>query len=360
MKKSLLALAALTAFAGVASAQSSVTLFGGVDLNLRNQKNGSAGSVKSMSQDGIYSSRIGLRGVEDLGGGLKGNFWIEGGWNPDTGCGQGPAVAAGPGTASCGGMTWQRLAYVGLSGGFGEIRLGRDYTPSFSNHAAFDPFGNNGVASSLSAHSVLNSGATTQVRASNSIGYFLPAMGGLYGTVMVAAGEGVTGNKYVGGRIGYAAGPINVSVALGKTSKTGAMTDDFTDFNAGLSWNMGFMTLMGYYGKADYAQEDQKQLGLGVTVPVGAGLLRASFNKNSGKSATAQTDQYDNKQIGLGYIHNLSKRTAVYATYSSLNNGGSTVTGSNRVVSGQTGSGAAGMLRGETSSGYEFGLRHIF
>jgi predicted porin len=84
MKKSLLALAALTAFAGVASAQSSVTLFGVVDLNARNVKNGSAGSLKTLSTDGLASTRFGVRGVEDLGGGLRAGFWLEAGFGADT------------------------------------------------------------------------------------------------------------------------------------------------------------------------------------------------------------------------------------------------------------------------------------
>ena len=131
MKKSLLALAALTAFAGVASAQSSVTLFGLVDLNVRGVDNG-IGTRSTLNQDGLGSSQIGFRGVEDLGGGLKAGFWIEGGMSPDTG-----------GT----GQNWQRRSTVSLMGGFGEIRLGRDYTPTFWNHTVFDPFGTNGVGS---------------------------------------------------------------------------------------------------------------------------------------------------------------------------------------------------------------------
>jgi len=211
MKKSLLALAALTAFAGVASAQSSVTLFGVVDVAARNTKNGTL-SVKSLSQDGNASSRLGFRGVEDLGGGMKAGFWIEGAISPDTG-----------GT----GQTWQRRSTVSLMGGFGEVRLGRDYTPTFCNHTVFDPFGTNGIGSQtnlmtpLGVTSVLGNGATTLVRANNTIGYFLPAMGGLYGQVQVAAGENTPGNKYIGGRIGYAAGPVNVALALGNTEVTG-------------------------------------------------------------------------------------------------------------------------------------------
>ena len=174
MKKSLLALAALTAFAGVASAQSSVTLFGIVDLSVNSVKNGSV-SQKLQSSDQLNSNRLGFRGVEDLGGGLRAGFWIEGAMSPDTG-----------GT----GQTWQRRSTVSLMGGFGEVRLGRDYTTSFWNKTVFDPFGTNGLGSELNVESTLGSGATTLVRANNAVSYFLPAMGGIYGQVQVAAGVG--------------------------------------------------------------------------------------------------------------------------------------------------------------------------
>ena len=114
MKKSLLALAALTAFTGVASAQSSVTLFGIVDVSMRNVKNGPT-SLKSLSTDGMGSSRLGFRGVEDIGGGLRASFWLEGSLAADTG--------------NANGQNWQRRSTVSLTGGFGEVRLGRDYTP---------------------------------------------------------------------------------------------------------------------------------------------------------------------------------------------------------------------------------------
>jgi predicted porin len=147
MKKSLLALAALTAFAGVASAQSSVTLFGVVDLNARNVKNGSAGSLKTLSTDGLASTRFGVRGVEDLGGGLRAGFWLEAGFGADTAAGASAGADASGNRIGTGGLVFNRRATLSLLGGFGEVRLGRDYTPTFWNHTIFDPFGTNGVAS---------------------------------------------------------------------------------------------------------------------------------------------------------------------------------------------------------------------
>jgi len=342
MKKSLLALAALTAFAGAASAQSSVTLFGIVDLNARSQKNGSAGEYKTLSQDGINSSRLGFRGVEDLGGGMRAGFWIEGALSADVG--GGPTTASG---STANPQTWQRRSTVSLLGNFGEIRLGRDYTPSFWNHTVFDVFGTNGVGSELNIYSLASSLATTLVRANNTIGYFLPAMGGLYGQVQVAAGEAATGNKYFGGRIGYGAGPFNIAFAYGKTDKTGAMIDDVTEWNIGGSYNLGFLTMMGQYSKSEYSTSDVKSWTLGVAVPVGSGAFQASYGSTDVGSASAS-------QIAVGYTYDLSKRTAIYAHYAQIDNDA----GLKFTTSGSGPSVAA--ISGFKSTGYEFGLRHSF
>ena len=197
MKKSLLALAVLGGFAGVASAQSSVTLYGTVDLNARYIKNDGSSKRVSLSQDGINSSQLGFRGVEDLGGGLKASFILLAGVNADTG--------------SANNQFWNRRATVSLSGGFGEVRLGRDYTPTFWNTTIFDAFGTNGLGDSSGVKQLA---APDYVRANNAIGYFLPSnIGGVYGQVMAAAGEGNNAGRYVGGRVGFAAGPFDVAVA---------------------------------------------------------------------------------------------------------------------------------------------------
>ncbi len=383
MKKTLLALAALTAFAGVASAQSSVTLFGVVDLNARNVKNDTL-SIKSLSTDGNASSRLGFRGVEDLGGGMKAAFWLEAGVTPDNGTvggGNGGATANGiPAAGNCvantttgaitcppaigqpssaSGAFFNRRSTVSLLGGFGEIRLGRDYDPSFWNHTVFDPFGTNGVASQTNiisaAPTVAPFGlAQTLVRVNNSIGYFLPAMGGLYGQVMVAAGENqVQANKYLGGRLGYAAGPLNVAGAVGKTYRTGAMVGDMKAMNAGISFNAGFMTVYGLYDKYDEGWKSLKNFMGGVAVPMGAGTFKASYAKTdrvlaNGASSVKAT------QLGLGYVYDLSKRTALYTAFSRISNDAG--------LAYTTGVGGPGRAAGTafTSTGYEFGIRHNF
>ncbi|MDP1533186.1 MAG: porin [Rubrivivax sp.] len=289
MKKSLLALAALTAFAGAASAQSSVTLFGVVDLGARNVKNGNAGDMSTLSTDGMGSSRLGFRGVEDLGGGMRAGFWLEGAIAADVGGGAKTGATANGSTAN--GQDWQRRATVSLMGGFGELRLGRDYTPSFWNTTVFDPFGTNGVGASTNVWAQATPGgaataATTQVRANNSIGYFLPAMGGVYGQLMVAAGEGVQGNKYTGGRLGYSAGPLNIAAAYGVTDRTLGMVDDVTDFNLGGSFKVGMVTLMGQYRTSEQGVAKNTGYLVGALAPMGKmGTLKASYNSTEFKSS---------------------------------------------------------------------------
>lgn len=344
MKKSLLALAALSAFAGGAMAQSSVTLFGIVDLAVRNQDNeGSAGDITSLSKDGNASSRLGFRGVEDLGGGLRAGFWIEGALDADNG--------------NAGGQTWQRRSTVSLLGGFGEVRLGRDYTPTFWNHTVFDPFGTNGVGSQTNLMlqqgqtQILSSGATTLVRANNTVGYFLPSLGGLYGQVQVALGEGATGNKYYGGRIGYGAGPVNVAVAYGVTEQTGTMVDDVKAFNIAGSFNAGFATIYGQYHKYEYSSSELQNFMVGVGVPIGAGTLKATYGKTD---YTTGSNEPGADQIAIGYVYDLSKRTAIYAHYAKISND----SGLRFVTSG---SGAAVAAQGGfDSQGFEFGVRHSF
>jgi predicted porin len=362
MKKSLLALAALTAFAGVASAQSSVTLFGVIDAAARNVKNGSA-SLKTLSTDGMGSSRLGLRGVEDIGGGLRAAFWLEGSVNVDVGGGQ--KVGAGrtnqlANGSTANGQDWQRRATVSLLGGFGEIRLGRDYTPDFWNHNVFDPFGTNGVGNSTNLFDASGSGATTVVRANNSIGYFLPGgLGGVYGQLMVAAGEGAVGNKHMGFRVGYAAGPLNVALAYGKTSASEGPAVDWKRLNLGASYNLGFMTLMGQYIMSDTSggSADGRELTnyvIGANVKAGAqGTFKVSYVRSDGDGKTASEKARDASQIAFGYQHALSKRSSVYAHYGRVSN----KTGANWAVA-NTGPSVVG--NGFKSTGYEFGVNHSF
>ncbi|MFM2329662.1 MAG: hypothetical protein RLZZ494_1765, partial [Pseudomonadota bacterium] len=239
MKKSLIALAVLAA-SGAAMAQSSVTLFGVVDATYA-YGSGSVSNKSQLTNSGYNSSRLGFRGVEDLGGGMSASFWLEAGLNNDNGTGGVTNTNNQAATSTGGGLTFNRRSTVSLNGGFGEVRLGRDYTPQFWNLTVFDPFGTNGVGTTQTLNSSL--GGPTTIRASNSIGYFLPGnLGGFYGQGMYAFGNrasnevtaGLDTSKngtYVGGRVGYAQGPVDVALAYAKTKfATGRSVDSGLGF----------------------------------------------------------------------------------------------------------------------------------
>lgn len=327
MKKSLIALAVLGSMVGAASAQSSVTLFGVVDVNVRYNKGGGK-TFKTMGSGGQQSSRLGFRGVEDLGGGLKAGFWLESSLDADGGVG---------GTGS---RFWHRRSSVSLMGDFGEVRLGRYLANHFTAVLDYDPFGTVGVGDANKFHLNLGSGVSNMIRADNIVGYFLPGnLGGFYGSAEVAAGEGVAGNKYVGGRIGYAAGPMNLTAVL---SNSEAAVNDLKRTILGASYDLGVVKLMGSYTQAKFGSVKQKVGLIGATAPLGSGTVRASYVKATNVS-----------QLAVGYVHDLSRRTALYGTVARVDN----KPGSSIRVAGPD---AWKIGSGADNGGVEVGVRHTF
>ena len=343
MKKSLLALAVLGAFAGVASAQSSVTLYGTVDLSAKYVKNDGSSRRYSLSQDGINSSQLGFKGTEDLGGGLKAGFVLLSGINADTG------------TANA--KFWNRRATVSLWGNFGEVRLGRDYTPSFWNNTIFDAFGTNGLGDSSHVQQL---GTVTFVRADNSIGYFLPSgIGGVYGQVMAAAGEGGATNpgRYVGGRVGFAAGPFDIAGAYAQQRFASGAPDQKT-YNIGGSYDLGVVKLLGYFDRDTAAALKENRFSLSAVVPIGQSEIHVGYEASKLTGAAGGDRKID--QFAVGYVYNLSKRTALYATAARVNNKNGTansVSGGSSQTAAPVPSTPGGSAK---STGAEFGLRHFF
>jgi predicted porin len=369
MKKSLVALAAL-AVVGAASAQSSVTLFGVADANYQNARQAGATVNRLVGSGSTNSSRLGFRGVEDLGGGLSGSFWFEAGVNVDNGTGGGTtlnnqAAAAGTGNA---GLVFNRRSTVSLtSASIGELRIGRDYTPTFWNLTIYDPFGTVGAGAATNMAQGTNTssaGVQTAVRASNTIGYFLPPnLGGVYGQLMYAFGENASNaaggtskdGNYVGFRLGYANGPLDLALAYGTTKLA---SGDVTAVNAGVSYNFGVATVMGQLfndrknstlvaGTAAFNRSNGWLLG--ANIPVGSGTIPVSISgikDNNAQASGANKAQ----QFAIGYVYNLSKRTALYTTYSLI---------SNKNLSATSGGGTTGVA-GANWTGLDLGLRHSF
>ncbi|TBR77039.1 MAG: porin [Burkholderiaceae bacterium] len=364
VKKNLIALAAL-AFVGAAYAQtsgSSVTLWGVVDADVSHYSMGGQ-SRTMMSSSGNSGDQLGFRGTEGLGGGMSANFWLEGQFTPQNG--------------NAGGLTFNRRSTVSLAGNFGEVRLGRDYSPSFVNHWLFDPFHDSGPGAgtniTLGGPGLTAGGANalTAVRANNSIQYLwgfrpngLAIVGsGVYAQLMYAfagntSSQPSTG-QYTGGRIGYAAGPFNVALSYAQShgpNANPALYTTFKESNLGGSYDFGVATVMAHYGvnNSDAAGTRYTHWGLGATINAGPGYIPVSYNRIKQNNATSDgADQW-----ALGYVYNLSKRTALYAAVSHIsnkNNGTYSFNGSN-------GGGNPGLTAtpGSSGTGYDVGVRTNF
>lgn len=334
--------------AGSACAQSSATLFGVVDAamsrySVRSQSwdGGPARAVRDsrweMSPSGNLASRLGIRATEDLGGGLSAGFWLEAPVTNDTGANA---------------LSFGRRSTLSLTGSLGELRMGRDHTPSFLNDWTFDPFTSNGVGLNLIAvvssnlaisraletsktgtlaqrllGGGLSAGTDNYLRSSNSVGYFLPAgLAGVYGQAMFALPENPQQRgRYAGARLGWAGGPADVALGYGESTLGNAGTSDekIKSLNLGASYNFGPVKLMGEWSlvrnlrpdAGTLARIDDRYRGLllGATAPVGAGMLRASYSRVQFESGQHLGDASASK-LALGYVHHLSKRTAFYAT----------------------------------------------
>lgn len=359
MKKCLvLSLAALSV--GTANAQSSITLFGTVDHAVQNVRGDGNGSVTRMVQGGNAPSKLGFRGIEDLGGGLSASFWLEAGLNTDSGSGFTTSTNnQTSGVTGGGGFTFNRRSTVSVAGPFGEVRLGRDYSPSYWAFALVDPFGNLGVGSNFALMGALGTayGVQTNVRASNSIGYLLPSgLGGFYGQAMYALGENASNapsgtsddGRHVGGRVGYGAGPIDLSTAYGRTT---LVTGDYIQENIAGSYNFGAFMLTGGVFRSEIKAtvlRASNSWTIGAIVPVGASQFKASYTAAKQNAAAGNND---GNMIALGYVYNLSKRTALYGAYSRIDNKGSSILYNQ---------GRAVATPGGTATGVEVGLRHNF
>ncbi|MBI5254961.1 MAG: porin [Burkholderiales bacterium] len=357
MKKSLLALATLGLFAGAAAAQSTVTLFGIVDAGFA-RVSGGGKSNKGITNSGLNSSRLGFRGVEDLGGGLKAGFWLEGQLNNDT----------GDGATTGGALNFQRRSTLSLMGGFGEVRVGRDYTPVFLTIAGYEPFGVNGVGQTYAHTSTALVGGNTAnaARANNSVQYFLPAnLGGFNGSVMYAFGENdavaVTpttpgadkATGYFGFHVGYGAGPLGVRASYGK-SEGGTNNADVKSTAIGVRYTFGAVTPMVLWqDEKTGAGVKVRTIELGVAAAFGQSEVRGSYKNYDVRNGALQNNDW--KKLALGYGYNLSKRTQLYGTYARTTNDGASA----RAVA-NNGLATPAVAAGKSSTGYEAGIRHIF
>lgn len=314
MKKSLIALAVLAA-SGAAMAQSSVTVYGRVDLSVGNLKELDKGSQTKLFDGNLTSTRLGFRGSEDLGGGLKANFKIEHRFDADTGASEEPF--------------WKGESTVSLAGGFGELKLGRSSTiydevrgVAMSSNvfdSAFTP----------AANGVWGSGGDYSSRFNNKLTYQLPNLGGVYGGLEYALDEDAAVKAdMLGAKIGYKAGPLDV--ALGLQKEKGKENDYVLiagayDFGA-VSLSAGYNTRRG-----NDANGDDNELTVGLNVPLGN--VNLSFGYATSKTEVGGSTSSKSSGFGLGATYAMSKRTKAYAGFRSHNvkDGGGTKTTDTRL-----------------------------
>ncbi len=309
MKKSLLALAVLGAFAGVASAQTNVTVYGVADVGIQSFDNGDD-RTSGLESGGQSASRVGIKGTEDLGNGLKALFVLESGFNLDDG-----SAAKGSG--------FNRYSYVGLGGGFGQVTLGKQNTPLKDAYSKIDPFG---AAGNIGNIEDVFFGGIDSNRRSNTIKFATPNYSGFNGGVSYTFGE-TTGNnpslssegRQVGLNLGYGNGPIDVQFGFAdlKESANAAtiVPADSRIYFLGGAYDFGAAKLHAAYGdsKAEFAGADLKNRSgmLGVSVPFGASALMASYTMNQNRTV----DDGDTQHLALMYTYDMSKRTNLYAGY---------------------------------------------
>lgn len=357
MKKQFLAVSIAGLFiTPMAYAQGSVTVFGIADAAVRNVHNQGLDSVSSLVNGSNSTSRIGFRGVEDLGGGMSAGFHLEHGLLIDSG------------TTASATKFWDRRSTVSIaSKTMGEIRLGRDFVPTYRNWSRYDPFSYVGVARSSDLfsstpvgpiRSAFGTNNNTTVRADNAVQYLLPKMGGLEGEAMVGAGEGGDATagraKLFGVRIGYATKTFGVSAATTQSENSLTTLGKFKDSAIGGSFKAGPVEMSAAWRQMRYASVKQTNLLIGAEATFGPHVVKASVQKvdMDGTVGAAIADANDATKIGLGYVYNLSKRTAVYTTLARINNDGAaryTIPG-----------GTAGLAPGGSSTGYEAGLIYKF
>lgn len=354
MKKMLLVFSVATALPAAAFAQTNVTLYGIADAGIGWVDSGGPGDSSTMVVNSGYqsASRFGLRGAEDLGAGLKATFNIEAGLNFDTGASE----------SDTGGTFFGRRAVVGLLGGFGEVRLGRDYTPGFMAAMATDIFAY-GLYGNWANYSVAAGGIET--RASNGI-HYTGSFGGVTVRAMYSEGETVSpansGGRDMWGLSGvYAGGPLTIQAYYQEINNTAG--DALKQMGVGGGYDFGAVRLLVNYGVADgdgtavpHAFADRVQaIGLGGGIKLGGGELLAQIIRINGDSTVPGGDPKATS-FGVGYVLPLSKRTNLYATYGTMRNNDTaayTMYSAGNMV-------RAGDGSGSDPKGIAVGVRHRF
>ncbi|MEH3086194.1 MAG: porin [Xylophilus ampelinus] len=332
MKKIRSAAAVLASVVAVPALAQDVTLYGLVDAGVVGTRTQGAGTVAGIDSGITGGSRWGVRGAEDLGGGLQASFRLENGFESDTG-------AAGQG-----GRLFGRQAWVGLSGRFGEARLGRQESLGYAWFAEVgNPFGNAYLQARTAS---LFGTAAISERVDNSAFYFTPRVAGVQAAAGYSAnasgaeGQRATAAGTAGRRLDsrvalagvrYAGGPVSLALVHEQRRASDALRNDATPGNAetikntllGAAYDFGAFTLHAGYGLLqgrDFlaGARDEKTALLGASVPWGAHRVLASYQQARGRNANLGRIDATVRGVAVGYEYSFSKRTRLVALATQL------------------------------------------
>lgn len=340
MKKMSLAIALLSLAPLAAQAQTNVTIYGVADASVGSEDTDAPGAGRRtvVSSGTQGTSRLGFRGTEDLGNGLKAIFNFEAG------------VALDTGAADTAGL-FQRRAVVGLQGAFGTVTIGREYGPNAAVVQATDPLGHGFYGSSLGAF-----GANRMTRRlSNSVNYKSESIAGFTGLAAYSAGERTPtdpSGDLAGAALEYRNGPVYVGAGYQQVERLATGDDKEFTFGAGIT--MGAFEVRGNYSEADLTgpNNEFKYMILGGTYTAGANKFFLA-----GYQQRLETNNARGNGFTLAYSYSLSKRTNLYSSYARLNNNGNASFG--LTSSGGTVAPPATAF-GADPSVFNVGVRHSF
>ncbi|MFZ5509017.1 MAG: porin [Pseudomonadota bacterium] len=387
MQKKLIVAAVAGALAApLAIAQSNVTIYGIADVGVEWGDSGFGNKFRVQSGQ-ASGSRLGFKGSEDLGGGLKANFTLEMGFALDNGqltthnsqTGNAQPGAAGSTVSNTaptttGTVIFARQAWAGLSGNFGEVNLGRQYTPLFWVLLNSDPVGAGTGATPFNLYllgphtTTLNTQSSRRARSDNSITYKTPTFGGFNAMALYSTGNENNVNNtaeddgrewgvnatWAGGPIWVGLGYQNIDGAVG----AGTQNPETKNWALGASYKFGMAKLFASYnagkGTDNTGAEVQKAnvWSIGANINAGPGYVSVTYTDLNDKLAA----NADARLFGIGYNYPLSKRTDVYAFWSTIRN----KSNSNYTIGSAVATNLSLSAAGEDPKALQLGIRHAF
>lgn len=345
--KKILALGAVGLMsAGGAMAQSGVVVYGVLDTYMAYTNAEQRGNIVSMDSGGYQASRVGFRGNEDLGGGLRATWQLESGIGTDTGAQHDSS------------RVFNRQAWVGLGGTFGELRFGRQNSSNFLMIARLDPF------AGATFGSFLNNVSVYTPRYDNVVGYISPSVNGFKLQAYYSLGERTEDSDAMSTAIlagEYEKGPMYLGVSSSRqTSANGEETTTSTFAGGSYEYGQGRIYLSGYRGNNLGAAPVTNVRGiyysavsLSASYRIGA---RTTLGAGLGWGEATDGSDSDARQVSVIAMHDLSRRTMLYAVASHLINRGQAAFSL----------GAAAPIprnvpiAGGNVDGVQFGIRHNF